>query len=119
MAANPNPDDNDYQREMNYNDQTQWLSTCKPLFNRVMFDEVGSFDEIKLTDLEGERSIQLMSTFANRMASNPPVSLHTKAPFKKGTLIATLMQVMHKLKTKFGNARTVSCRECHCLEKKS
>jgi hypothetical protein len=49
-------------------------------------DDYPSFDQISLSDLCGENSLLLFSTFANQMAANPPVSLHTGKPFIGDTL---------------------------------
>jgi hypothetical protein len=62
-----------YARNTQHDPDAALNSTYKPLWNRVM-DDYPSFDQISLSDLRGENSLLLFSTFANRMAANPPVS---------------------------------------------
>ena len=97
----PPPNTNNYARQTNHDPDATWTSTFKPLWNRTMSDHI-LFDAIAFDDLRGELSIQLMSTFSNRLAETIPISPHTKKPFSPDTLKKSLMACIWKLKSKFG-----------------
>ncbi len=97
MAANP------YSRDTGHNPEAFWTSTAKPVFDRVMLD-FSTFDNLGLPDLVGDNSLLLMSTFANRVGSNPPLSGHTNRPYSTSTLKNVLLAVIRKLEQKFSNS---------------
>jgi hypothetical protein len=90
---------NPYARAVQHNPTAVLDSTAIPLFNKVMQDTI-QFNQIALADLEGENSIMLMSTFVNRLASNPPLSSRGK-PYSASTLKEAVAKVVFELKRKF------------------
>ena len=100
MAGNPVET---FGRETGHNPNAFWVSTAKPLFNKVMAGTGQTFDNIGWEDLVGENSIKLMSEFTNRCKQNPPVSDHTKSPFSADTLKKVLLETIRQFQTKFAN----------------
>jgi hypothetical protein len=84
MANNRNGQ-TEYNRNTHHDPDSVFNSTAKPIWNRVMNDYF-SYNNISLSDLTGENSVLLFSTFANCLASSPPVSAHTKKPYVSDTL---------------------------------
>jgi hypothetical protein len=89
-----------YARNTQHDPDAALNSMYKPLWNRIM-DDYPSFDQISLSDLRGENSLLLFTTFANRMAANPPVSLHTGKPFIGNTLKQCVGTLTDRLWQKF------------------
>jgi len=66
-----------------------------------MGEEFMTFDNITVEDLQGDNGLQLICTFANRMASSPPISRHTKKPYNTTSLQEALRTCVRKLKARF------------------
>ena len=83
-------------------DNENGLNAAKGLFNCVMTD-YGTIDSLQVTDLVGDNSILMMSEFANRMATNIPISPLTKSPYKPRSLEQMICKVCNYLQSKFRN----------------
>ena len=97
------PEENNFGRNTQHNSQSFWNSTGKKLFNAVMAPLGISFDDIELEDWVGDNSIVMFSEVVERCKRRPPVSAHTRSPFKADSLIKTLSTAIRLLKEKFRN----------------
>ena len=92
-----------FARQTNHNPDAFWNSTGRNVWDKVMAPFGQSIDNIGLEDLEGDNSIQLMSEFVSRCKSSPPISNHTKTPFKGTTLQDTIREACKYLQSKFSS----------------
>ena len=97
------PGGNPYNRRTQHDNRALFNSTARPLWDRIMGEDHIKFNDIQLTDLEGDNSVVLMSTFANRIASNPPISNHTRRPIAASTLEEVINVLVRELKHRFRN----------------
>ena len=83
-------EETNFGRQFQHNTNAFWNSTGIKIFNSVMSPLGISFDDIEVEDLEGDNSIVMMSEFVERCKRRPPVSAHTRSPFKADSLMKTL-----------------------------
>ena len=67
-----------------------------------MHDHV-KFDDIVWSDLEGDNSALLITTFVTRLANSPPISPQRNQPYSSATLKEVLGHVVRRLRAKFGS----------------
>lgn len=106
MAATDNDINNvnpGWQRDTGHNPDAAWISTYRPIWNAIMSHDYGNFDSIAETDLVGDNSILLMSTFATRCSNNPPISRLTGRPYSSDTLKQAIGKFVQKFREKFGD----------------
>ena len=97
-------EETNFGRQFQHNTNAFWDSTGKKIINSVMSPLGIAFDDTEVEDLEGDNSTVMMSEFVERCKRRPPVSAHTRSPFKADSLMKTLSTAIRLLKDKFRNA---------------
>ena len=83
-------------------DDAFWRSTGKYIWNKVMGPSGLTLpDGIEWSDLEGDNSSTVMSTFVNSCNSNPPVSQNGNSVHKEDSILKAFSAGTRKIKDKF------------------
>ena len=88
-------------RNINHNPDATWDSTQQYIWDQAMGPLGMMFSNIGWEDLEGEKSMHMLTVFSQRVKARPPMYRNNSQPYSSGTVADTLGAVVKKLTSKF------------------